>query len=1190
MADDYSSDTGTTGAVTVGGSATGDIETAGDRDWFAVTFKAGRIYRIDLEGHDTGGGALAVPQYLGLYKRNGDFTTVRDMTIQPGGCYQAEADVTYYLEVGGRGGGTGGYRLSVAEVPDDFAAGTKTTGAVAVGGSATGELEHGRDRDWFEVVLEAGRTYRIDLKGSATDDGTLADPNLAGVYDASGKLIDDTWDEDSGTGRNSSAVFTPEKGGTYYIETDASTDYSVDISPWLGTYTLSVVEENAAGTGTTGRVEVGGSVRGEIEVVGNHDWFAVTLEAGRSYRIDLKGKRTGDGTLRDPYLAGIHDAEGVYVGGADDNGGKGRNSRQVFTPEEDGVYYVAAGAADGHTGTYTLSVAEVPNEIAAGTGTTGVVAVGGSAASEIDWTDDRDWFAVTLEAGRSYRIELKGKSTGDGTLRNPYLNGVYDAQGVYVGGWDDDGGEGRNSRVVFTPDEAGVYHVAAGGAGDTGTYTLSVAEVPNDIVAGTGTTGVVAVGGSAAGEIEFRTDRDWFAVTLEAGRTYRIDLKGQDTGDGTLRDPYLDGIHNAQGAFVGGVDDNGGEGRNSRQVFTPEEDGVYYVAAGAVDSHSGTYTVSVADVSDKYDHSAGTGTTGAVAVGGSAAGEIGKAGDNDWFAVTLEAGRSYRIDLKGKRTGDGTLGDPHLDGIYDAQGVYVGGWDDNGGKGRNSRQVFTPDEAGVYYVAAGAVDGHTGTYTLSVAEVVNDIVAGTGTTGAVAVGGSVAGEIEKAGDSDWFAVTLEAGRSYRIDLKGKRTGDGSLRDPYLDGIYDAEGAYVGGGDDNGGEGRNSCQIFMPDEAGVYYVAAGAVDSHSGTYTVSVADVSDKYDHSAGTGTTGAVAVGGSAAGEIEKAGDSDWFAVTLEAGRSYRIDLKGKRTGDGTLGDPHLDGIFDAQGASVGDQDDNGGEGRNSRQVFTPDEAGVYYVAAGAVDGHTGTYTLSIAEEIAAGTDTTGVVAVGGSAAGEIEFRTDRDWFAVTLETGRSYLIDLKGQDTGDGTLQDPYLDGIYDAQGAYVGGADDNGGTGRNSRGIFAPEEDGVYYLGAGTVDDHTGTYTLSVAEEIAGGTDTTGVVAVGGSAAGEIEFRADRDWFAVTLQAGRSYRIDLKGQDTGDGTLQDPYLAGIYDAQGAYVRGADDNGGTGRNSRQVFTPEEDDVYYLAADAVGDHTGTYTLSVEDFM
>ena len=63
------------------------------------------------------------------------------------------------------------------------------------------------DRDWLAVTLEAGTRYRIELEGSPTSQGTLADSYLRGVYDAGGNLIPDTHDDESGIGRNSEEVF-----------------------------------------------------------------------------------------------------------------------------------------------------------------------------------------------------------------------------------------------------------------------------------------------------------------------------------------------------------------------------------------------------------------------------------------------------------------------------------------------------------------------------------------------------------------------------------------------------------------------------------------------------------------------------------------------------------------------------------------------------------------------------------------------------------------------------------------------------------------------------------------------------------------------------------------------------------------------------------------------------------------------
>ena len=72
------------------------------------------------------------------------------------------------------------------------------------------------------------------------------------------------------------------------------------------------------------------------------------------------------GTLSDPYLRGIHDADGNLIARTtNDDGGVGRNSLVYFTPDEDATYYVAAGgyvatgAGYSQVGSYTLSVEEV---------------------------------------------------------------------------------------------------------------------------------------------------------------------------------------------------------------------------------------------------------------------------------------------------------------------------------------------------------------------------------------------------------------------------------------------------------------------------------------------------------------------------------------------------------------------------------------------------------------------------------------------------------------------------------------------------------------------------------------------------------------------------------------------------------------------------------------------------------------
>ena len=104
-------------------------------------------------------------------------------------------------------------------------------------------------------------------------------------------------------------------------------------------------------------------------------------------------------------------------------------------------------------------------------------------------------------------------------------------------------------------------------------------------------------------------------------------------------------------------------------------------------------------------------------------------------------------------------------------------------------------------------------------------------------------------------------------------------------------------------------------------------------------------------------VGGSAMGKIDSPGDVDWFKVELQKGKRYQIDLEGRATGRGSLYDPRLRAIFDANGNEIpGTVNDDGGEGYNSRLLFTPDATGTHYVAAGAMANYEGTYTLSVME------------------------------------------------------------------------------------------------------------------------------------------------------------------------------------------------------------------------------------------
>ncbi len=540
--------------------------------------------------------------------------------------------------------GGSGTKANVSEGGTDLPTDTNTTGEVDVGGSVTGTIAPGlpTDRDWFKVELEADTRYQFDVEGVDTGRGTLANPFLWGLYDPGGSTITEVRSSDGGVGRNGRDTYTPSAAGTYYIA-------AAGTSAGAGTYTLSVIVLGANGNSeadvdfpdnntTTGRVEVGASATGNVGSSGDIDWFRVDVEAGKFYQIDLEGAPTVRGTLPDPLLL-VYDGFGSRFAGDDDSGTE-TNSRAFFAGIAAGTYYVQVQDLSGEdTGTYRLSVTELETrtmegdtDFPADITTTGVVEVGGSAMGSIDPVGETDWFRVVLEIDRAYVFDLEGSHTGAGTLPNPHLQ-LFDYTGTSLLLNDNDGGEGLNSRLRYTANANGIHYLGAGSLGltdlDKGTYTLRVAEQveqadqgfregATDLPTNTDTTGVVEVDGPGArGTIAtegYDFDTDWFAVELEAGRTYRIDMKGAILTGGdpstyadpelTLYLPRINAIYDEDGGFLFNTWDRDESSSHYlfRVTFTPGGAGTYYIAATGESFGAGGYELRVIDITDDHDH------------------------------------------------------------------------------------------------------------------------------------------------------------------------------------------------------------------------------------------------------------------------------------------------------------------------------------------------------------------------------------------------------------------------------------------------------------------------------------------------------------------------------------------------------------------------------------------------------------
>ena len=258
-------------------------------------------------------------------------------------------------------------------------------------------------------------------------------------------------------------------------------------------------EDFPSSTATRGYVAIGESATGEIGRPGDWDAFRVELDSGVTYQIDVKGDATADGTLIDPYLRRLKDADGNNVPGtSNDNANDMLNSQLLFTPEQSGSYYIQIRSAtqEGYaaTGTYTVSIKlegaaeeEQTDLLAADSSTILLLGVGDEVTQTIDYFADEDWIKVILTAGTSYAFTVTGGWADDSlTMEIPQV-GLFDSESqpllMYRGDRQATARtqfEGVDGVAVgyHKAEKDGTYYVSVSSRSDVGTYRVSVQEVP----------------------------------------------------------------------------------------------------------------------------------------------------------------------------------------------------------------------------------------------------------------------------------------------------------------------------------------------------------------------------------------------------------------------------------------------------------------------------------------------------------------------------------------------------------------------------------------------------------------------------------------------------------------------------------------------------------------------------------------
>ncbi len=339
--DDNPDSIGGNASLTVGVDQTGSIEEAGDVDVFALSVVAGGSYTIDQRGFFTGQGTLTDP-LLRLRDSAGNLLLENDdggFRLDSQFTFTSTANQTLYVEAGAFSTRSGTYTLSVGlnGVETIIVNADDGTVDLEIGSTVSGNIDFGGDTDLYEISVTEGATYQVDMTGSTSGMGSLADAKLQ-IVDADGTVLFE--DDDSGRGLESQLTFTAETSGMLFVQASAFG------AAQTGTYQLGLTQ-TAASTDELGDTvgsslasssasSIGTSFEGEIEFNGDKDTYSYELQAGVTYQFDARGSHSGVTTLWDPQLELLDSNGNLLV--QDDDSGTGFDARITYTPTESGAF------------------------------------------------------------------------------------------------------------------------------------------------------------------------------------------------------------------------------------------------------------------------------------------------------------------------------------------------------------------------------------------------------------------------------------------------------------------------------------------------------------------------------------------------------------------------------------------------------------------------------------------------------------------------------------------------------------------------------------------------------------------------------------------------------------------------------------------------------------------------------------
>ena len=718
-------------------------------------------------------------------------------------------------------------------------------------------------------------------------------------------------------------------------------------------------------------ISVGGSVDGVIEASGDVDYFRFTISDTARVRVESTGPTNIDGFIRDPSgrLLFTNEADGL-------------NENFLLSLElKPGDYYVAVENNSGYeVGDYRLSVRLEEGVREGGSGTlfstkkviaSDVSQAASVRAADLDDDGDADVLAGSRHNGLSWYENLgsggfvkRGRITSDGqepdSARAADLDGDGDLDVVHAGprslSWYENEGGGSFSRAKEIAEVRRANSVHAADLDADGDLELIASIVVGDSVS--------IQWWENLGVGEFAEGR---TIPTEGDQMCALETSDLDA-DGDL-DLLSASCSTDRVAWYENLE--GHEFSERRDLATNSRGGGLAAAAGVsvadVDGDGDPDVISAADRSELSWH------------------ENMAQGRFSQGRVVSDQGEETSVqaaDLDGE-------GDPDV--LLASHGDDTIAWHENLGDSAfpfSKRRVIASDAAGAASVHAADLDGDGDLDVLS-ASSSDDTIAwyenlggGSGFPDLVVDKASVSGKRPAASAS--FTLTVDVGNIGSAPTRSVRVRYYRSSDPKIS-IGDKEiGSSDLGGLSSAASATRSITVEAPSSPGIYYYGAcmessarerNAANNCSSGIRVSVGD-----DHGDDATTANQLAFEEVRRGSIGVSGDIDFFKFAVDQAGRTSIVSEGSADVRGTL--------LDSSGQVLAENDDGGADVNFRLSLELPE--GEYFLKVEGVNGATGDFGISLAQEELAGTEFSGQRtisddAVGASSVYAVDLDGDRD-------------------------------------------------------------------------------------------------------------------------------------------------------------------------------------------------------------